>query len=269
MHPRKIISCSFSGALPTLAGGLRGVEFAYRTLGKRGVPGPWLYQWERPDALPMQVRVRIADAQGACEQIGDLEFIGPGAQISEVEIASADFENAENITPLALRDFTAQAIPFQFGKDGVFGAGHVDASVGIRCNDGRLASLQLHLVEGAQFTDENVHFEGGFVVDEVEAAVMNDGFSDHSVVGVEFLRERGDQRWDVRQLHVCHDVRVQRGAHDAMQRTGKRAAHCVGAVSYTHLRAHETVLDLVCRLLLEKKKNKHTNNTFCCLQHKN
>mgnify|MGYP003378081090 CR=1 FL=1 len=25
------------------------------------------------------------------------------------------------------------------------------------------------------------------------------------------------------------------------------------AVSYTHLRAHETVLDLVCRLLLEKK----------------
>ena len=27
------------------------------------------------------------------------------------------------------------------------------------------------------------------------------------------------------------------------------------AVSYTHLRAHETVLDLVCRLLLEKKKN--------------
>ena len=30
------------------------------------------------------------------------------------------------------------------------------------------------------------------------------------------------------------------------------------AVSYTHLRAHETVLDLVCRLLLEKK-NKHEN----------
>ena len=28
-------------------------------------------------------------------------------------------------------------------------------------------------------------------------------------------------------------------------------------VSYTHLRAHETVLDLVCRLLLEKK-NKQT-----------
>ena len=28
-------------------------------------------------------------------------------------------------------------------------------------------------------------------------------------------------------------------------------------VSYTHLRAHETRHDLVCRLLLEKKKKKH------------
>ena len=31
----------------------------------------------------------------------------------------------------------------------------------------------------------------------------------------------------------------------------------MNAVSYTHLRAHETVLDLVCRLLLEKKKTSH------------
>ena len=34
----------------------------------------------------------------------------------------------------------------------------------------------------------------------------------------------------------------------------------VGAVSYTHLRAHETVLDLVCRLLLEKKKSQRLEN---------
>ena len=33
-------------------------------------------------------------------------------------------------------------------------------------------------------------------------------------------------------------------------------AHGVDPVSYTHLRAQETVLDLVCRLLLEKKKKK-------------
>ena len=39
---------------------------------------------------------------------------------------------------------------------------------------------------------------------------------------------------------------------------GKRAAvrEGVRAVSYTHLRAHETVLDIVCRLLLEKKKKR-------------
>ena len=42
------------------------------------------------------------------------------------------------------------------------------------------------------------------------------------------------------------------------------------AVSYTHLRAHETVLDLVCRLLLEKKKNnkKYIISTYTILNNK-
>ena len=35
-----------------------------------------------------------------------------------------------------------------------------------------------------------------------------------------------------------------------------------GSVSYTHLRAHETVLDLVCRLLLEKKKYQLSDSYF-------
>ena len=39
------------------------------------------------------------------------------------------------------------------------------------------------------------------------------------------------------------------------------------AVSYTHLRAHETVLDLVCRLLLEKKKNNNTKTSLCVSHH--
>ena len=38
---------------------------------------------------------------------------------------------------------------------------------------------------------------------------------------------------------------------------GKRGIKPEEPVSYTHLRAHETVLDLVCRLLLEKKKQKN------------
>ena len=33
-------------------------------------------------------------------------------------------------------------------------------------------------------------------------------------------------------------------------------------VSYTHLRAHETVLDLVCRLLLDKKKIKKKKQNY-------
>ena len=36
----------------------------------------------------------------------------------------------------------------------------------------------------------------------------------------------------------------------------------IRSVSYTHLRAHETVLDLVCRLLLEKKKKNIRHRFF-------
>ena len=40
------------------------------------------------------------------------------------------------------------------------------------------------------------------------------------------------------------------------------------AVSYTHLRAHETVLDLVCRLLLDTKK-KYNAYTLLFMSNKN
>ena len=40
-------------------------------------------------------------------------------------------------------------------------------------------------------------------------------------------------------------------------------------VSYTHLRAHETVLDLVCRLLLEKKNKQHYIRAYTRHQYSN
>ena len=61
----------------------------------------------------------------------------------------------------------------------------------------------------------------------------------------------GLARGDVGQEHVRVEARgrIQAGQADALP------------VSYTHLRAHETVLDLVCRLLLEKKKENKKKKT--------
>ena len=56
--------------------------------------------------------------------------------------------------------------------------------------------------------------------------------------------------------HDAEDERWDRDEHD--HRAAKhdwRPPDAQEPVSYTHLRAHETVLDIVCRLLLEKKKN--------------
>src|SRR5450756_1957352 len=68
------------------------------------------------------------------------------------------------------------------------------------------------------------------------------------------------------------ETALQRGRPDAAIVCANRAvarmpkdpiAHILRAkcpVSYTHLRAHETRHDLVCRLLLEKKKNNKTSS---------
>ena len=46
------------------------------------------------------------------------------------------------------------------------------------------------------------------------------------------------------------------GGKDHAQDMASLHLRTIEAVSYTHLRAHETVLEIVCRLLLENKKKK-------------
>ena len=48
-----------------LADGLRTLRFSYRGLDADGLAGPWEDAWTHPEALPVQVRVRAADARGA------------------------------------------------------------------------------------------------------------------------------------------------------------------------------------------------------------
>ena len=68
------------------------------------------------------------------------------------------------------------------------------------------------------------------------------------------IRDRGTTRVPLRQfrrqLDALRLAAGQRGRRLAEMEVAE--PHVVEPVSYTHLRAHETVLDLVCRLLLEK-----------------
>ncbi len=52
-----------------LADGLTKVEFAYRGLDDNGAPGAWLPTWTQVDALPLQVRVQMADARGEWPEV--------------------------------------------------------------------------------------------------------------------------------------------------------------------------------------------------------
>ena len=67
------------------------------------------------------------------------------------------------------------------------------------------------------------------------------------------------QQWGYDEVNInvgCPSDRVQSGSFGAcLMRTPDLVAQNIKPVSYTHLRAHETEADLVCRLLLEKKKH--------------
>ena len=63
------------------------------------------------------------------------------------------------------------------------------------------------------------------------------------------LKVEGDLRREVQQ-NIKRKMEI--GSYQGLRH--RRGLPVRGPVSYTHLRAHETVLDLVCRLLLEQKK---------------
>ena len=71
--------------------------------------------------------------------------------------------------------------------------------------------------------------------------------------------------WKRSRLHFLTKTLTLRKEKDALSErytSLTKYANDVISVSYTHLRAHETVLDLVCRLLLEKKKKETSNIEF-------
>src|SRR5664280_3466879 len=69
------------------------------------------------------------------------------------------------------------------------------------------------------------------------------------------LTEEGNQMQQGGYAKLTYLIKEQRLLHQNKTLLVDAGDFSMGTpVSYTHLRAHETVLDLVCRLLLEKKK---------------
>ena len=63
-----------------------------------------------------------------------------------------------------------------------------------------------------------------------------------------------------KQQVIKQDGIIEEALSNAMFRVRLENDHM--PVSYTHLRAHETVLDIVCRLLLEKTKSHDPKTDF-------
>src|SRR5674536_289826 len=98
------------------------------------------------------------------------------------------------------------------------------------------------------------------VLDDVDLTVTEGTI--FSLLGPVGAEQREDRALGDREIHVVeHAVIAKRLADSAGGDRGRGRAtrHLflgLSAVSYTHLRAHETPEHLVCRLLLEKTKKK-------------
>src|SRR5660397_280788 len=68
--------------------------------------------------------------------------------------------------------------------------------------------------------------------------------------GCDFLKE---VMFTIEHTHACRACHLMHGKSKKIH-IKRLHIHMLMSVSYTHLRAHETKANLVCRLLLEKKK---------------
>ena len=105
----------------------------------------------------------------------------------------------------------------------------------------------------------------GFIFQSNEIYGGMQGLYDYGPLGVE-LKNNLKQAWWTSMVYDRDDVEGLDASILTAPNVLKHSGHedtftdPMVAVSYTHLRAHETKANLVCRLLLEKKKKKIINS---------
>eukprot|EP00656_Telonema_subtile_P009121 TRINITY_DN14279_c0_g1_i2.p1 TRINITY_DN14279_c0_g1~~TRINITY_DN14279_c0_g1_i2.p1 ORF type:complete len:478 (-),score=80.22 TRINITY_DN14279_c0_g1_i2:14-1447(-) len=115
-------------------------------------------------------------------------------------------------------------------------------------------TLEDHLPRGTSLTDETEPKPAGQAESTLVQSLRQE--LERLAVRNEALEREHQAAKDERDSMMQRLVSLET-ALDRTPRSKKGDLSSLEPVSYTHLRAHETVLDLVCRLLLEKKKTEN------------
>ena len=124
-----------------------------------------------------------------------------------------------------------------------------------------------------------LELKGSTTVDISNAYFDNNGFGSNGSILIpwssSFYGEIGDEwSWEIEEKDGAPDALIIANQYQNGILISTDTAYGAGSslnlngtvpVSYTHLRAHETVLDLVCRLLIEKTKT-HTQHTHTIIK---
>eukprot|EP00657_Telonema_sp_P-1_P000726 TRINITY_DN11420_c0_g1_i1.p1 TRINITY_DN11420_c0_g1~~TRINITY_DN11420_c0_g1_i1.p1 ORF type:complete len:161 (-),score=12.65 TRINITY_DN11420_c0_g1_i1:87-569(-) len=134
----------------------------------------------------------------------------------------------------------------KFSRDFIQALGYVKTSAALANNELELISTEIaEVIEKASQEIIDGKHDEHFVIDIFQTG---SGTSTNMNAN-EVIAHRANELNSNAKVHPNDHVNFGQSSNDVIP------------VSYTHLRAHETVLDLVCRLLLEKKKKKRKRNT--------
>src|SRR5450759_857884 len=162
-------------------------------------------------------------------------------------------ERLDDLGALRLREMDESGIDLQVLSHSIPGLQGVDAATGVplarRVNDRLAETVRSHPDRFAGFAVLPTA-DPRAAADELERAVTKLGFKGAMINGLTDHVFHDDARfWPIYERAAALDVPIY--IHPALP---QQAVIDTYSVSYTHLRAHETRHDLVCRLLLEKKK---------------
>ncbi len=128
-------------------------------------------------------------ASSLFQQVRHVQFFGPFLQVGVIERAFLNFEDAQHVAPLLVRDTTSLAIPNKLGEDCILGRLDMGRIVRRGLKRFPCPPFQGFPLESARAGHEQIHFECGFQMDDIEGTARLNRALDLSTVNVKIRRE--------------------------------------------------------------------------------
>lgn len=177
---------------------------------------------------------------GTVQEVRDTKGFGAATKTGAIERLALDEEKTKHITPLSIGHLLPEAKPSKLLQQDVFGRVDIQIPIRILRHLNAPPPADLLLVQRRTAGDEQIHLDGGRLVDEIHTRMLTNSTTNRGVICVELRAQFGQESIDVLLGNGDHNVHVDRGPWLAADRAGERAAdqveHSAGFKGVCHLK---------------------------------